>query len=270
MRSDGLTVVGDDARLSRRAAFGIATGVGLLAGLAALVALTGDMPHAVALAEKQAVIVAVPIAVGLYAWRDGTHARFGRLLVIAGVAWFFGSLDVEQRAAAQHRPSRGLVRGGRRRLPHPCLPSGRLTTSFDRRLVAAAFALITCLFLPTALFTESYPSPSQWVTCDGDCPGNAFMLLSSEPAVMDDLIVPLRESIAAAILLVVVLRLADRIRRASRLLRLTLVPVLVFAMLRTLAVAGGMIARGAGADESVMGVITSVIALGLPAICVAS
>ena len=31
-------------------------------------------------------------------------------------------------------------------------PSGRLTTSFDRRLVAAAFALITCLFLPTALF----------------------------------------------------------------------------------------------------------------------
>ena len=63
------------------------------------------------------------------------------------------------------------------------------------------------------------------------------MLLSSEPAVMDDLIVPLRESIAAVILLVVVLRLADRIRRASRLLRLTLVPVLVFAMLRTLAVA---------------------------------
>jgi signal transduction histidine kinase len=269
MRSDGSTVVGSDARLSRRAAFGIATAGGLLAGLAALVALAGDMPHEVALAEKQAVIVAVPIAVGLYAWREGTHARFGRLLVIAGVAWFLGSLSTSSNELLH---SIGRVAGWyvEAVLVYLILafPSGRLTTSFDRRLVAAAFALITCLFLPTALLTESYPSPSQWVTCDGDCPGNAFMLLSSEPAVMDELIVPLRESIAAVILLVVVIRLADRIRRASRLLGLTLVPVLVFAMLRTLAVAVGMIARGAGAEESVMAVITSIIALGLPAICV--
>jgi signal transduction histidine kinase len=269
MHADIPTVVGDDARLSRRAAFGIATVGGMLAGLAALVALTGDMPHEVALAEKQAIIVAVPVGVGVYAWREGTHARFGRLLVIAGVAWFLGSFSTSSNEVLHSigRIAGWYVEAG---LVYLILafPSGRLTTSFDRRLVAAAFALITCLFLPTALFTESYPSPSPWVTCDGDCPDNAFMLLSSEPAVMDDLIVPLRESIAAAILLVVVIRLADRIRRATRLLRLTLVPVLVFAMLRTLAVAAGMIARGAGADDSVMAVITSVIALGLPAICV--
>ena len=35
----------------------------------------------------------VPIAVGLYAWREGTHARFGRLLVLAGGAWFLASLS---------------------------------------------------------------------------------------------------------------------------------------------------------------------------------
>ena len=269
MHADGPTLVGEDARLSRRAAFGIATAGGVLAGLAALVALTGDLPHEVALAEKQAIIVAVPIAVGVYAWRDGTHARFGRLLVIAGVAWFVASLSTSSNEVLHSigRIAGWYVEAG---LVYLVLafPSGRLTTSFDRRLVALVFGLITCLFLPTALFTESYPNPSHWGTCGADCPGNAFMLLSSEPRVIDDLIVPLRELLGVAILLVVVIRLADRIRRATRLLRLTLVPVLVFAMLRTLAVAVGMIARTAGADESVMVVITSVIALGLPAICV--
>ena len=43
-----------------------ATGA-LLAGVAAAIALTGDMPHEVGLAERQALIVATPIAVGLYA-----------------------------------------------------------------------------------------------------------------------------------------------------------------------------------------------------------
>ncbi len=269
MHADGPTLVGEDARLSRRAAFGIATAGGVLAGLAALVALTGDLPHEVALAEKQAIIVAVPIGVGVYAWRDGTHARFGRLLVIAGMAWFLASLSTSSNEVLHSigRIAGWYVEAG---LVYLILafPSGRLTTSFDRRLVALVFGLITCLFLPTALFTESYPNPSQWGTCGADCPGNAFMLLSSEPQAIDDLIVPLRELLGVAILLVVVIRLADRIRRATRLLRLTLVPVLVFAMLRTLAVAVGMIARRAGADESVMVVITSVIALGLPAICV--
>ena len=148
MHADGPTLVGEDARLSRRAAFGIATVGGMLAGLAALVALTGDMPHEVALAEKQAIIVAVPVGVGVYAWREGTHARFGRLLVIAGVAWFVASLSTSSNEVLHSigRIAGWYVEAG---LVYLVLafPSGRLTTSFDRRLVAAAFALITLGYL---------------------------------------------------------------------------------------------------------------------------
>jgi signal transduction histidine kinase len=66
----------------------------------------------------------------------------------------------------------------------------------------------------------------------------------------------------------VVVRLADRIRRATRLMRRTLVPVLIFAMLRTLSIAVGFGLRRAGADDSVVTVATTVAELCLPAMCI--
>ena len=241
----------------------------LLAGLAAAVALAGDMPDKVALAERQALIVATPIAVGLYAWRDGTHARFGRLLVVAGVAWFLASLSGSSNEVLY---SIGRIAGWgvEAGLLYLILafPSGRLTTRVDRWLVGSAFAVVAILFLPTALIAETYPTPSQFATCDTGCPDNAFLVLNSEPAFLDDVVVPLRELLAGAIFLAVVVRLADRIRRATRLMRRTLVPVLAFAILRTLTLATAMALRGAGVDDSVVIAATGVIALGLPAICV--
>ena len=71
-------------RIDRGDVWTIAAFGGLLAASAALIALTGGMPDSTALAERYALIVSVPIAVGLYAWRDGRHARFGRLLVLIG------------------------------------------------------------------------------------------------------------------------------------------------------------------------------------------
>jgi signal transduction histidine kinase len=241
----------------------------LLAGVAAAVALAGDMPHSVALAERQAVIVATPIAVGLYAWRDGTHARFGRLLVLVGAAWFLAALSSSSNELLYSigRVAGWTVEAG---LIYLILafPSGRLTNRIDRRLAGAAAAVVAILFLPTMLITETYPTPSPFATCDADCPSNALMLLGSEPAFLDDFVVPLRELLAVVILLGVVVRLADRIRRATRLMRRTLVPVLVLAMVRTLAVAVALVLRRAGADDSVLEVATAVIALGLPALCI--
>lgn len=241
----------------------------LLAGVAAAVALAGDMPHSVALAERQAVIVATPIAVGLYAWRDGTHARFGRLLVLVGAAWFLAALSSSSNELLYSigRVAGWTVEAG---LIYLILafPSGRLTNRIDRRLAGAAAAVVAILFLPTMLITETYPTPSPFASCDADCPSNALMLLGSEPAFLDDFVVPLRELLAVVILLGVVVRLADRIRRATRLMRRTLVPVLVLAMVRTLAVAVALVLRRAGADDSVLAVATAVIALGLPALCI--
>jgi len=256
------------SRIGRSELLVIGAAGALLSGLAAAVALAGDMPHSVALAERQALIVATPIAVGLYAWREGTHARFGRLLVAAGGAWFLASLSGSGNDVLYSigRVAGWAVEAGLLYLIL-AFPSGRLTTTVDRWLAGAAFAVVAVLFLPTALITETYPAPSQFTTCDSDCPGNAFMVLNSEPALVDDFIVPLRELLAGAIFLAVVVRLTDRIRRATRLLRRTLVPVLVFAILRTLTLAAAITLRGTGADDSLVTAATAVIALGLPAIC---
>jgi signal transduction histidine kinase len=267
--SEGPHAATQPGRIGTPALLAIAAAGALLTGLTVAVALTGDMPHEVALAERQALIVATPIAVGLYAWREGAHARFGRLLVLAGAAWFFAALSSSGNDVLY---SIGRVAGWgvEAGLVYLILafPSGRLTTLTDRRLATAAFVLVAILFLPTALIADSYPTPSQFTTCDADCPGNAFMAASSEPALVDDLLIPLRELLTGALLLAVVLRLADRIRRATRLMRMTLVPVLVFAILRTFAVAVGIGLRGAGVDDSAVATVTAVIALGLPALCI--
>jgi signal transduction histidine kinase len=246
-----------------------ATGA-LLAGLAAAVALLGDMPHDVALAERQALTVATPIAVGLYAWREGTHVRFGRLLVLAGGAWFLAALSSSNDEVLYSigRVSGWTVEVG---LIYLILafPSGRLTTRLDRRLFAAAVAVVATLFVPTAFMTDAYLAPSQFATCVSDCPDNAFMLLGSEPGWVDGLIVPLRELLASLVLLAVVVRLADRVRGATRLMRRTLAPVLLLAMLRTLSLAVGLGLRRAGVDDSVLAVSTAVTELCLPAMCIA-
>jgi signal transduction histidine kinase len=247
----------------------LGTAGALLAAVAAAVALAGDMPHEVGLAERQALIVAVPIAVGLYAWRDGTHARFGRLLVMAGTAWFFAALSTSSNEVLYSigRVSGWTVEAGVIYLIL-AFPSGHLTTRIDRRLAAAAIGLVAVLYLPTAFISQTYPTPSLYTTCDADCPQNAFMLLDSEPAFLGEVVSPLRELLTIALVLAVVVRLADRIRRATRLMRRTLMPVLVFAMLRTLALAVAIGLRRAGADDSVMDVAVAVVALGLPAMSI--
>ena len=259
----------DPPRIGLPALLAIGAAGALLAGVAAAVALAGDMPHDVSLAERQAVIVATPIAVGLYAWWDGTHARFGRLLVLAGGAWFLAALSSSSNDVLYSigRVAGWTVEAG---LIYLILafPSARLTTRIDRWLAGAAVAVVATLFLPTALITETYPAPSPYSTCAAHCPQNAFMLLDSEPALLDGVVVPVRELLASLILLAVVIRLADRIRSATRLMRRTLVPVLALAMLRTLSLAVAFGLRRAEADDSVLNVALTVVGLGLPAMCI--
>jgi signal transduction histidine kinase len=269
MGSHPIRTATDPPRIQMLALLALTALGALLAGVAAVVALLGDMPHDVSLAERQAVTVATPIAVGLYAWREGTHTRFGRLLVLAGAAWFLAALSSSSNDVLYSigRVSGWTVEVG---LIYLILafPSGRLTSRLDRGLVAAVLAVVALLFVPTALITDSYPAPSQFSTCASDCPDNAFMLLSSEPVWVDGLVIPLRELLAALILLAVVVRLADRVRGATRLMRRTLAPVLFFAILRTLSIAVGFGLRRAGVDDSVLAVSTAVTELCLPAMCI--
>jgi signal transduction histidine kinase len=256
-------------RLSWTAVLAVGAAGALLAALSALIALSGEMPHKVALAERSALIVATPIAVGLYALRDGTHGRFGRLLILAGAGWFLASLSASSNELVYSvgRVAGPVVEVGLLYLVL-AFPSGRLVSSIDRWLVGVAFAVAAVAFLPIALLSESYPTPSLWTTCDADCPGNAFMLASSEPALLEDGLIRFRDLVLAAITLAVVVRLASRVAHGTRLLRKTLTPVLVFAMLRTLVLALGLAFRGLGGENSVVQAATVLVGLGLPAICI--
>jgi signal transduction histidine kinase len=241
----------------------------ILAGAAAAIALTGDVPHAGALAERHALIIATPVAVGLYAWAEGTHRRFGRLLVLAGVAWFFAALSGSSDSVLYSvgRVSAWIVEAG---LIYLILsfPSGRLVAPIDRALTWSVVAVVGILFLPTAFITEAFPTPSQVSTCS-DCPENVFLLVGSEPAFLDGLVVPLREFLVVALMIAVTLRLAYRIRHATPLMGRTLKPVLVVAILNPVALAVALGLRRAGAGDLAVDVSAAVLSLALPALSVA-
>jgi hypothetical protein len=59
-----------------------------LTALAIVVTVTGDLSaHPWLAAAGRGAIVAVPIAVGLYAWHRQPYSRFGRMLVAVGAGW---------------------------------------------------------------------------------------------------------------------------------------------------------------------------------------
>ena len=247
----------------------LAVGGALLALGAAVVALGGDMPQRISLAERHALSVAAPIAVGIYAWREGTHARFGRLLVLAGAGWFVASLSASN-VEVLHSIGRvtGLGRRGRPDLSDPGVPVGPAhRPGSTASSPAERPSLIAVLYLPTGLLVEAFPAPSPLTTCLAACPANAFMVLGSEPAWVESLVIPMREALTVLLALAVVTRLAFRIRNATRLMRKALTPVFAFAMLRTLALGVAIVLRRGGADDAAA-VAAAVVGLGLPAMSV--
>jgi signal transduction histidine kinase len=255
-----------DARpIGPRAVAAMAVVGAVLAGTTAVIALAGDMPHELSLAERHALIIITPIAVGLYAWSEGTHRRFGRLLVLAGVAWFFASLAASSDPVLYSigRVSSWIVEAG---LIYLILafPSGRLNAPVDRALAWCAVAIVGVLFLPTAFISDAFPTPSHVATCGEGCPENAFMLLSAEPAFLDGLVVPLREFLTVVLVIAVTVRLTYRVRHATRLMRRTLTPVVIVAILRLVALAAALILRRAGAGDLTIEVATAAVSLALP------
>jgi signal transduction histidine kinase len=221
-------------------------------------------------AAARALMVGVPVAIGLYAWRRRPEERFGRLLVAAGLGWFLTSLGESGDAIPYSigRVSGWLVELG---LVYLALsfPAGRLRERVDRALVDAAALLVATLYLPTALLVQHYPVPSPWDSCGSACPDNAFFVLHSQPAWVDSAVRPTREVLTVLLFLAVSARLASRIRSATPLMRRTLSPVLLVAIAFTLVLAAALAARAAASYSLLAEVLAWAIALSLPAIAVA-
>jgi signal transduction histidine kinase len=194
--------------------------------------------------------VAAPMAVGLYARRRPPFERFGLLLILAGALWFVTTLG-DSRDPVLYSIGRVAAWPMELTLVYLVLafPAGRLPARVDRALVWATAMLVLVLYVPTAFVVEAYPLPAPWTTCHAGCPENAFMVTASEPAVVEEVIRPLREVLTGLLFAAVAVRLALRLRGTSRLARRIYAPVLVVSCLR-LAAYGAIIAGRAWAPEA--------------------
>ena len=239
--------------------------VAMCAVTGALTASGSDSEHAWLEAVARMLTVAAPIAVGLFALHRPPFARFGRLLLIAGFVWFLTTLANADNATLS---SIGRVAFWVFEVLLIYLllafPTGRIDRRLDRALVWAAALLVLTLYLPTALLVERYPVPNPAVSCDVDCPPNAFMVSGSEPAVIEDLVRPVREILTILLFAMAAVLLAQRLHAATRLTRRALAPVLAVACFRCAAFSAVLVGRRVAPESGLLDVATWLIALAVP------
>jgi signal transduction histidine kinase len=148
-------------------------------------------------------------------------------------------------------------------------PDGRLAPGRDRRLFLGVTILIAALFVGSSAFVAAYPEHTPWATCDADCPANAFLVLGAEPAVMEDVVRPLREGLAVLLLIGVIISLARRMRASTPLGRRTAGPVLVVGLVWTAVLIAYLVSRRAWPDAEAVDTLGVLWALLFPAIALA-
>ena len=208
--------------------------VGCLAAWVGAIAVTiaDGGEEAVRAAAVQALVIGAPLAVGVLEWRPG--ARYPRMLIAIG-----GALAVVTLSATDVPVLFSLGRIALWLLAPAVVtlvlayPSGRLDGPLDVPLVSAAFAVAVGLYILPLPWTVEFPGPFPWATCGADCPHNAFAVVDTQPAVIDDLLRPVREAAVVALLGVVTAVLARRTVTAHPVLRGSLMPVLSVARVAT-------------------------------------
>jgi len=180
--------------------------------------------------------IAALLGVGLYAWYRDPENHFGEVLFLTGVCWFFVTFANSDSATLY---SLGRIAGWIFEvvLAYALLsyPTGRLEGRMARKIVFAGALLIALLYLPTIPITAQFPLPGPFTACTADCPQNVFLATASEPAILPDLIKPVRDLLAIAVYIGVVGVIAVRLRGAGHNQRRTLAPVLGAAVLRFVA-----------------------------------
>jgi signal transduction histidine kinase len=209
--------------------------------------------------------IAALLGVGLYAWyRDG-EGRFGPVLFVTGVTWFFVTLSNSDTSLLY---SVGRISGWVFEvvLAYALLsyPVGRLESRGARAVVIGGALLIGFLYMPSIPLTAQFPLPAPFTTCTTGCPQN-FFLSGSEPSFLIDVIRPIRDSLAILVYLGAVFVLAGRLRDAGHNERRTLIPVLGAASLRFVAAIVYVALRRVGADGPVLEAAVFVALLSVPA-----
>jgi signal transduction histidine kinase len=237
-------------------------------GAAAAIAAVGTHSDLAALARG--VIVAVPMAVGLGTAVRMENNRFGLLLAGLGGLLLLATFAESNDALTY---TIGRVAGWLVELLLIYLilafPTGRLPGQTDRVLVGAAVLAFAALFLPRLLLGDHFDVPNPYTTCTDDCPSNALFALDSEPAFVDSVMRPLGSLVFIALSVAVLLRLRERVRESTTIVRRMLAAVLLVGMFRMALLGVGFAVRHA--EQSAVGVqaIAWALALAAPAIALA-
>ena len=218
----------------------------------------------------EALIVGVPLAAGFATLHSGGDRRFSLMLIGAGVVWSLSALAESPDSLAY---SVGRVASW---LIFPVLvylmlafPTGRLTRGVDRNLFGGVTAVIVLLYIGSSLFVEAYPRFTPWATCDLGCPPNAFFVLDAEPAIMQDVVGPLRELIGAALLIGVTARLAWRTYAATPMRRRVIAPVLLASAVSTATLVAFFVARRTSAHAETIETLGGIWSLTVPGVTLA-
>jgi signal transduction histidine kinase len=248
-----------------------ATAVGITAAVTAAGAraTTGAFTETAVLeAIARGVIVAIPLAVGLYAWRRPAHERFGMLLLGFGGLWFLAALSTSSSPVLF---SIGRVAGWLAQLGLVYIvlafPEGHVTARFDRALVLCMIGIVA-LYVVSVPLVERYPAPAPWASCYQGCPHNAFMVLDHQPGFVSGVLVPVRELLTVILFLLVAGRLIARMGDASPLVRRTLTPVLAAMIVQLLIFTLGIVSRRIAADSDATRAAIWAIAFATPAVAV--
>jgi signal transduction histidine kinase len=260
------------ARRSRRR---IALAVAVFASAAAVsisvaVALAGAGADRGLVAVARGLIVGVPLAVGLHTWYRRPAERFGLVLLGAGAATFVSSLAEadDEVLYSVGRLAGWLVEAFLVYL-FLSFPTGRITDRVDRFIALAMAAVVLVMYLPRLFLAESFEVPSPYTSCVGDCPANAFFALDSEPAIVDAFLRPFGVALVFAVMVVVVVRLVQRLRGATPVSRRMLAPVLAVAIARAAVLGIAIVARQVESTAWPLEVASWLLALAVPTIAVA-
>jgi signal transduction histidine kinase len=213
--------------------------------------------------------VGVLFGLGLSDLVRARDSRFARAVVAAGALWSLSALATSSEPALYSvgRVSYWLVSVA---LVYLLLgyPSGRLTDRIDRALFVAAL-IVAMLYVPTALIVRHFPSPGVWSLCSADCPSNAFAVGHPAPAVVEDLVVPLRELLTVAVFLAVPWAVWEHRRNAAPLLHGMYVPIVVIAAVQALTFGSFFLIRDAAPTSTALHVLMWINVLSLPAVGIA-
>ena len=236
----------------------------LISALAPLVVLLSPDVHDHVLAILVAfLMVATPVAVGIYAQRSSATRLFGLQLVLLGIGLFVTTFAFTD-SNALYTVAR--ITGWWMELAVVYVvcayPTGHLRGRAEWLTVTGAAVLVVTMFMSTLPVLE-FPLPAQWTTCVEDCPTNVLVVWDT-PAFVEDVIQPLRALFAAMIFLVAALVVARRARRASPLARTSLTPVFVVAILRFVSESVFLLLRGIDVSTDVLVPMAATINLTIP------